>query len=58
MDPSSLCAGDDAAAVRVFPLDGLPGDLAFDHARILADYRIARSRVSPEPGGGYCLPPE
>lgn len=30
-------AGDDAAAVRWVPLDGLPQDLAFDHNRILAD---------------------
>lgn len=55
-DLSSLCAGDDAAGVGVFPLDALPL-LAFDHARILADYRLHLSRVSPEPGGGYCLAP-
>jgi len=30
--------GDDAAAARTFPLDALPGPLAFDHGRILADY--------------------
>ena len=29
--------GDDAAAARWFPLDALPGDLAFDHAQILED---------------------
>ncbi len=51
-DPSALRAGDDAAGVGVYPLDRLP-DLAFDHARILADYRRLRCRLSPEPGGGY-----
>jgi len=30
-------AGDDAAAVRWTPLDGLTEDLAFDHNQILAD---------------------
>ncbi|MBM4320663.1 MAG: NUDIX hydrolase [Deltaproteobacteria bacterium] len=33
--------GDDAAEALVFPLDGLPGGLCFDHARILEDYRTA-----------------
>lgn len=31
-------AADDAADIGIFPLDGLPENLAFDHARILADY--------------------
>lgn len=35
-------AADDAAAVAVFPLDALPSPLAFDHARILEDYRTRR----------------
>lgn len=52
VDPAALRAGDDAAGVGVFPLDALPA-LAFDHARILDDYRLHLCRVSPEPGGGY-----
>ena len=31
-------AGDDANAVKLFPLDNLPEILCFDHARILNDY--------------------
>lgn len=31
-------AGDDAAEVRVFRPDGLPPEIAFDHAQILKDY--------------------
>lgn len=31
-------AADDARAIGVFPLDALPENLAFDHARILSDY--------------------
>ena len=40
---------DDARAVRVFNLDALPADLAFDHATVLADYRAWRAsgRVAP-----------
>jgi ADP-ribose pyrophosphatase YjhB (NUDIX family) len=34
--------GDDAADARVFPLDALPPDIAFDHPTILADYRRFR----------------
>lgn len=36
-----LRAGDDAASVRAFSLDDLPA-LAFDHERILGDYRAFR----------------
>jgi len=41
-------AGDDAQACRVFPLDGLPEPLAFDHEEILRDYgRYRRSGRFP-----------
>jgi len=33
-----LRAGDDAGNVRVFSPENIPGDLAFDHGRILKDY--------------------
>lgn len=32
-------AGDDIAEVMWVPLDQIPGDLAFDHARLIADYK-------------------
>lgn len=35
-------AGDDAQRVQVFPLNSLPGEMAFDHAAILKDYRTGR----------------
>ena len=45
-------AGDDAVDARVFPWDGLPGPLCFDHARILADVRRYReSGQRPRLGG-------
>lgn len=34
-------AADDASALAVFPADKLPGQLCFDHAKILVDY-VAR----------------
>jgi ADP-ribose pyrophosphatase YjhB (NUDIX family) len=34
-------AGDDAAQAEWFGLDGLPPDMAFDHAKIIADARHA-----------------
>jgi ADP-ribose pyrophosphatase YjhB (NUDIX family) len=36
--------GDDAADARVFALDALPPDVAFDHPTILGDYRRYRSQ--------------
>lgn len=38
-------AGDDAAEARLFDLDALPDDLAFDHGRILEDYRVRRDGI-------------
>jgi ADP-ribose pyrophosphatase YjhB (NUDIX family) len=38
--------GDDARRAQAFSLDGLPGPLAFDHGRILNDYRRYRSGKS------------
>ncbi|NJB67100.1 8-oxo-dGTP diphosphatase [Desulfobaculum xiamenense] len=38
-DPDALCAGDDAGAASFFPLESLPTPLAFDHARIIEDFR-------------------
>ncbi len=32
-------AGDDAAGIRLWPLNDLPSPLCFDHDRILQDYR-------------------
>jgi 8-oxo-dGTP diphosphatase len=34
-------AADDAKALRIYTVDDLPRNLAFDHARILSDYRAA-----------------
>lgn len=48
---------DDAAEARVFPWDNLPGELAFDHRRIIDDYRRDRrpgqaGRTPPGPAPG------
>lgn len=45
-DPVAM---DDAAAVRVFEPQDLPRALAFDHARILEDYRVYR-KTGQRPG--------
>lgn len=44
--------GDDAAEARFFPLDALPGDLAFDHGSILEDFVEVRARFNPVSGTG------
>ncbi|MFQ5993712.1 MAG: NUDIX domain-containing protein [Acidiferrobacterales bacterium] len=36
------CAQDDAKALGIFATEALPGDLAFDHAKILGDYLTYR----------------
>lgn len=35
-------AADDARSLRIFPAEGLPRELAFDHGQILADYLKVR----------------
>jgi len=40
---------DDARALRVFAVDELPTDLAFDHAVVLADYLAFRVTGDPAP---------
>ncbi len=37
-------AADDAVSLAVFPLSALPGNLCFDHARILGDYAASKSK--------------
>ncbi|MEO5364399.1 MAG: NUDIX hydrolase [Magnetococcus sp. DMHC-8] len=37
-------AADDAKNVRIVAVDQLPALLAFDHAQVLADYRLFRTR--------------
>lgn len=43
--------GDDAARAAVFPVDGLPEELAFDHGEVLADYvRYRTTGRARQPG--------
>ncbi len=46
LDITRLEAGDDAGRARIFPLDGLPVPLAFDHGVILNDYRQRFERLN------------
>ena len=39
VDPEALQAGDDAGRAVFFPLEALPAAIAFDHARIIADFQ-------------------
>jgi 8-oxo-dGTP diphosphatase len=41
--------GDDAAEARVFPLDALPPDIAFDHPVMIDDYRRYRAGLGRPP---------
>src|SRR5262249_30228677 len=53
--------GDDAAEARVFSSSTVPHDLAFDHAKILADYFLYRAtgeRPKPDPSDGRPLGPK
>jgi 8-oxo-dGTP diphosphatase len=36
-------ASDDAAGLRIFAIDQLPGELCFDHAKIIGDYLVKKS---------------
>jgi len=40
---------DDAAEARIFPLDAMPGDIAFDHPTIIDDYRRLRAGLGRPP---------
>ena len=40
-------AADDASNLAIFRLDNLPQQLCFDHAKILADYRLRISDLHP-----------
>jgi 8-oxo-dGTP diphosphatase len=42
-------AGDDAARVRIVSLEELPQPMAFDHQRILEDFREGRYGIRPSP---------
>jgi 8-oxo-dGTP diphosphatase len=43
----AVVGGDDAAEARWWPLSALPGDLAFDHAEIIAA-ALARAGITAE----------
>lgn len=42
-------AADDAKNLQIFAIDALPGQLAFDHAQVLADYSRYRKEGLPAP---------
>lgn len=48
-------AADDAALAESFAIDRLPSELAFDHGRILQDYRHYRETGRPAPLGSAGL---
>jgi 8-oxo-dGTP diphosphatase len=47
-DPDRLAAGDDAAETAFHPLESLP-ELAFDHGRIIEDFKAGLRRLAPDP---------
>jgi len=45
-----LLAGDDAKEARFFREESLPGEIAFDHRKILSDYfRYIKTGIKPNP---------
>lgn len=46
-DLDALAAGDDAGRAAFFPLEALPEAVAFDHRRILEDFRQQLRRLNP-----------
>ncbi len=52
----ALQGADDAVEAKIFTLETLPKDLAFDHDRILKDFQALRRSTpdSASPGGGPC----
>ncbi len=38
-DLRKLCAGDDAQDAQFYALDGIPGELCFDHAKVMDHFR-------------------
>jgi 8-oxo-dGTP diphosphatase len=46
-DPDALSPGSDAGDARFFPLGRWPGNVVFDHPRILSDFMSRLGRLNP-----------